>query len=33
MSECVILIAFPRQEWVRERAWMTRYTNIASLSI
>ena len=25
-SECVIIIAFPRQQWLRERASMLRYT-------
>jgi hypothetical protein len=25
-SECVILIAFPRQQWLRERVSMLRYT-------
>jgi hypothetical protein len=28
-SEYVILIAFPRQQWLRERAPMLRYTHIA----
>ena len=32
-SEYVILIAFPRQQWLRERAPMLRYTYIASLVI
>ena len=27
-SECVILIAFPRQQWLRERASVLRYTYI-----
>ena len=30
-SEYVILIAFPRQEWLRERSSMLRYTHIACL--
>jgi hypothetical protein len=30
-SECVILIAFRRQQWLRERASVLRYTYIASL--
>ena len=30
-SECVILIAFPLQQWQHERASMLRYTYIASL--
>jgi len=30
-SEYVILVAFQRQEWSRERAWMLRYTCIACL--
>ena len=30
-SEYVILIAFPQQEWLRERASMLRYTYIACL--
>jgi hypothetical protein len=30
-SECVILITFPRQQWLRERASVLRYTHIASL--
>jgi hypothetical protein len=30
-SEYVILIAFPRQQWLRERASMLRYTYIAPL--
>ena len=25
-SEYIIPIAFPRQQWLRERAWMSRYT-------
>jgi hypothetical protein len=29
--ECVILIAFPRQQWLRERASMLRFTYIDSL--
>ena len=29
-TEHVILIAFPRQQWLRERASMLRYTYIAS---
>jgi hypothetical protein len=32
-SEYVILIALPRQQWLRERAWMLRYTYIACLVI
>jgi hypothetical protein len=28
-SECVILIAFPLQQWLHERASMLRYTYIA----
>jgi hypothetical protein len=32
-SECVILVAFPRQQWLGERATMLRYTRIASLVI
>jgi len=31
--ECVILIAFPRQQWLRERASMLRYTYIACLCL
>jgi hypothetical protein len=30
-SEYVILIAFPRQQWLRERSSMLRYTCIARL--
>ena len=30
-SEYVILIAFLRQQWLRERASMLRYTHVASL--
>jgi hypothetical protein len=30
-SEYVILIAFPRQQWLRERVSILRYTHIASL--
>jgi len=30
-SECVILIAFPRNQWLHERAPMLRYTYIAVL--
>jgi hypothetical protein len=30
-SEYVILIAFPRQQWLCESAWMLRYTYIAYL--
>jgi hypothetical protein len=30
-SECVILIAFPRRQWLRERASLLRYTFIAPL--
>jgi hypothetical protein len=30
-SEYVIFIVFPRQEWLRERASMLRYTYIVSL--
>jgi hypothetical protein len=30
-SECVILIAFPRQQWLRERTLVLRYTYIACL--
>ena len=30
-SEYVILIAFPRQQWLRERASMLRYTYIACI--
>jgi len=30
-SECVILIAFPRQQWLHERAWMLCYTYIVYL--
>ena len=30
-SECVILIAFPLQQWLRERASILRYTYIDSL--
>ena len=32
-SEYVILIAFPRQQWLPERAPLLRYTDIASLFI
>jgi len=28
-SQCVILIAFPQQQWLYERASMLRYTYIA----
>ena len=28
-SDCVILIAFPLQQWLRERATLLRYTYIA----
>jgi hypothetical protein len=31
-SEYVILIAFPRQQWLRERASMLHYTYIACLA-
>ena len=31
-SECVILTAFPRQQWLRERTSMLRYTYIACLA-
>jgi hypothetical protein len=31
LSECEIRIAFPRQQWLRERASMLRYTHISSL--
>jgi hypothetical protein len=27
-SECVIIIAFPRQQWLRERAPVLRYTYV-----
>ena len=30
-SECVILVAFPRQQWLRERVSILRYTHIARL--
>ena len=30
-SECVILIAFPLQQWLHKRALMSRYTYIACL--
>jgi hypothetical protein len=30
-SECVILIAFPQQQWLRERASVLPYTYIAHL--
>jgi hypothetical protein len=30
LSECIKLIAFPLQQWLRERALMLRYTYIAS---
>ena len=30
-SDCVILIAFPLQQWLHERASMLRYTYITSL--
>jgi len=30
-SECVILIAFPLQQWLHDRALMLRYTYIACL--
>jgi len=30
-SECVILISFPRQQWLRGRSSILRYTYIASL--
>jgi len=30
-SECVIVIAFTRQPWLRERASIVRYVDIASL--
>jgi hypothetical protein len=30
-SEYVTLIAFPRQQWFRERVWILRYTYIACL--
>jgi hypothetical protein len=30
-SECVILIAFPRQQWLRDRASVLRYTYNACL--
>ena len=30
-SGCAILIAFPLQQWLHERASMLRYTNIASI--
>jgi hypothetical protein len=29
-SECVILIAYPRQQWLRERTSMLRHTHIPS---
>jgi hypothetical protein len=32
-SEYVILIAFPQQQWLRERASILRYTYIVSLVI
>ena len=32
VTECVILIAFPRQQWLRERAIMLRYTYVACLA-
>ena len=32
-SECVILIAFPRQQWLRERTSVLRYTYIASIVV
>jgi hypothetical protein len=32
-SEYVILIAFPRQQWLRERASMLRYTYVACVVI
>jgi hypothetical protein len=31
-SNYLILTAFPRQEWLRERAWVVRYTYIAYLA-
>jgi hypothetical protein len=31
-SEYVILIAFPRQQWLRERASMLRYTSCGRLN-
>jgi hypothetical protein len=33
LSQYVILIAFPLQQWLRERAPMLRYTYIASLAV
>ena len=30
-DQCVILLAFPRQQWLRERASVLRYTYIACL--
>ena len=32
-SENVMLIAFPRTQWLRERASVLRYTEIARLSL
>jgi hypothetical protein len=29
LSEFVILIAFPRQQWLRERALLSRWTHVA----
>jgi hypothetical protein len=31
LSECVILIAFPRQQWLLERASLLRYTYTSAL--
>jgi hypothetical protein len=33
LSEYVILIAFPRQQWLRERATVVRYTYVTCLII
>ena len=32
-SECAILIAFPLQQWLHERALMLRYTYIVGLFV
>jgi len=32
-SEYAIIIAFPRQQWLRERTSVLRYTNIASSAV
>ena len=32
-SECVLLIAFPLQQWLHERASLLRYTYTASLPV